>query len=390
MNFFQHYNLTMTDLQTIALTWVSTPKLLNEMMRVITDAPFLSVDTESNSLYVYQEQVCLIQISTLAADYLIDPLALADLSPLAAVFANPRQEKIFHAAEYDILCLKRDYDFKFNNIFDTMVAARILGEPAVGLGSLIQSRLGIALEKKYQRANWGLRPLTGPMLDYARQDSRYLYPLKETLEKDLRERGLWDLALEDFRLGCEVESHNQTPVSPNCWKVAGSTEISPSEAAILQELCAFREDQARRQNVPPFKVLSNELLVKLSKESPTQMDQLLDFRGLTPHLVQRYGAGILQAIQRGQAAGPLLRPAKIRPDEKFLRRLDALKEWRKSKGLALKVESDVILPRDFLEHIAAENPETMPKLHALMAQIPWRYQHFHQELFSVLRKQEIE
>ena len=387
---FQHYNLTMSDLQTATLSWIATPQSLLEMSRVLSDTPYISIDTESNSLYVYHEQVCLIQISTTDTDYLIDPLAIKDLSLLAPIFANPKQEKIFHAAEYDIICLKRDFGFEFANIFDTMVAARILGETAVGLGALIQTHLGITLEKKYQRANWSIRPLPPVMLEYARQDSHFLYPLRLLFENALKEKELWDLALEDFRLGCEVESHNQIPAAPNCWKVAGSHDISPVEAAILQELCVFREEQASKQNIPPFKILSNDLLVTLAKECPAQPSELLEFHGINPHLVQRYGTEIIKTIQRGQVSEPILRPYNNRPDDKFLRRLDALKEWRKLKGRTLKVESDVILPRDFMELIASENPKTNQKLHSLMARIPWRYQHFSKEIFSVLRKQEVE
>jgi ribonuclease D len=379
----------MSDNQTGPFQYIDSPQSLLELSRKLSISPWISVDTESNSLYVYREQVCLVQISTADCDYLIDPLALKDLSPLASIFANPRQEKIFHAAEYDIICLKRDYGFTISNIFDTMVAARILGETAVGLASLLQSRLNIEVEKKYQRANWGIRPLSLSMLAYARQDSHYLYRLRVLLEKELKEKKLWDLALEDFRLGCEVSAHPQSSPSPSCWKVAGSIEISPVEAAILQSLCDFREVQAQKQNVPPFKILSNEILVHLCKEPPTEISELVNTRGITQHLIQRFGAELFAAIQRGQASPPLLRPMKVRPDDRFLRRLDALKEWRKLKGKELKVESDVILPRDFLEVIAAENPESSQSLHAIMARIPWRYQHFSKEIFSLLRKQEV-
>ncbi|MHC1740186.1 MAG: ribonuclease D [Anaerolineaceae bacterium] len=379
----------MSDPQSKPVYYINTPKLLIELSQVLSGQSSISIDTESNSLYVYREQVCLIQISIPEADYLLDTLALKDLSPLAPIFANPSQEKIFHAAEYDIICLRRDYGFTIANIFDTMVAARILGEPAVGLGSLLQSRLEITVNKKYQRANWGIRPLSTEMLDYARQDSQFLYPLRVILEKELKERSLFDLALEDFRLGCEAGSHSQPPTPATCWKVAGSTEVSPTEAAILQSLCDFREDQASRINVPPFKVLSNELLVQLCKEPPAEEKDLLNYRGITSHLYQRFGSKLMAAIQRGQASPPLLRPSKTRPDEHFLRRLDALKEWRKIKGKELKVESDVILPRDILEKISAENPNSLQGLHILMARVPWRYQHFSKEIFSLLRKQEV-
>lgn len=201
---YKHYNLTIMDNQIIPMQYIDSVPALLETSHALSKSSTLSIDTESNSLYVYREQVCLLQISSNNTDYLIDTLALKDLSPLAPIFANPKQEKIFHAAEYDIICLKRDYGFTFANIFDTMVASRILGETAIGLGSLLLSRLGITVEKKYQRANWGIRPLTQSMLEYARHDSQFLDPLRIILEQELKERNLWDLALEDFHLGCEA------------------------------------------------------------------------------------------------------------------------------------------------------------------------------------------
>jgi len=109
------------------------------MIGEVSKEPVLAIDTESNSLFAYRERVCLVQISTPTTDYLIDPLAIADLSPLAPIFDQETIQKIFHAAEYDVICLKRDYGFSFSNIFDTMIAARILGEQQVGLGSLLQN-----------------------------------------------------------------------------------------------------------------------------------------------------------------------------------------------------------------------------------------------------------
>jgi ribonuclease D len=144
--------------------WIDRPHTLEAMVKDLVKYPLLAVDTESNSLYVYREQVCLIQFSTGETDYLVDPLALTDLSPLSPLFADPKIEKIFHAAEYDIICLKRDFGFKFANIFDTMVASRVLGKQAVGLASILKEMFGLDIDKRFQRANWGRRPLPPPQL----------------------------------------------------------------------------------------------------------------------------------------------------------------------------------------------------------------------------------
>jgi ribonuclease D len=139
----------------------------------------VAVDTESNSLFAYREQVCLVQFSTTQADFLVDPLALADLTPLAPLFADPKIEKVFHAAEYDLLCLKRDFGFSFANLFDTMLAGRILGRKEIGLGAMLEAFYGVQADKRHQRANWGQRPLPAPLLEYATLDTHYLIPLRD-------------------------------------------------------------------------------------------------------------------------------------------------------------------------------------------------------------------
>jgi len=378
----------MLPLPTTDPLWIATPQALQQMTNSIAAEPVLAIDTESNSLYVYREQVCLIQISTPDHDYLIDTLAIKDLSPLADIFANPLQEKIFHASEYDIICMKRDYGFEFANLFDTMIAARILGEQSIGLASLLNSRLGIELNKKYQRANWGIRPLPKAMLEYASQDSHYLYKLRMILDKELHEKHLTELAREDFRLACEVEAHSPNGNSCNSWKVAGAAPLNPQEAAILQELCEFREKEASRQNLPPFKIISNDTLVRLTQLHPTSVTDLLGVKGLTVRVLERYGTGIFAAIYRGETAPPLKRPRKNKPDEQYLTRLNALREWRKKKGLELKVESDVILPREQVEMIASISPKTMDDLKVVMKEIPYRSHHFGKEILGVLKQQE--
>ncbi len=171
---------------------------LGRLVRDLAPYPVVAVDTESNSLHAYRERVCLIQFSTPAADYIVDPIKLPDLAPLAPFFANPDQQKVFHAAEYDLICLRRDYRFEFTNIFDTMSAARTLGWPQVGLAAILDTHFGVTLNKKYQRADWKRRPLTPEQLDYARLDTHYLVALRDRQLQALTESGRWQEAHEEF------------------------------------------------------------------------------------------------------------------------------------------------------------------------------------------------
>src|SRR5690349_10118960 len=165
--------------------WVNSKNLLQEMVDDLAAHPRVAVDTESNSLHAFREQVCLLQFSTPTTDYIVDPLELADLEPLRPIFSSSKIEKIFHAAEYDLICLKRDFGFKFANIFDTMQAARIIGYPAVGLDRLLGDKFGIKVDKRHQKADWAARPLTEEQIHYARLDTHYLFDLRDVMEKEL-------------------------------------------------------------------------------------------------------------------------------------------------------------------------------------------------------------
>ncbi len=367
--------------------WVNTDQLLQSAFDELEHEPRISVDTESNSLFAYQEKICLIQISSPNIDYIFDPFVLKNLSLLGNLFQNPSQEKIFHASEYDIICLKRDYDFKFANIFDTMIAARILGYNQIGLGSLLSQHYDITLDKKYQRANWGQRPLPTEMLDYARLDTHYLFQLRDTLEFELISHELIDLAQEDFANACQVKAHHSSNNHSECWKVAGSNHIDARQAAVLQELCKYRDDQARKADLPHFKVLSNEVLLELSRLKPASFEDLKTIPHCTTRIINRHGSGLLQAIARGDNSQPVIRQKNVKPDESYLARIDCLKEWRKKKAKELKVESDIVLPREMVEKIASTNPSDIDQLATIMIESPVRYRKFGKMILEAIEKE---
>ncbi|MFZ2098172.1 MAG: HRDC domain-containing protein [Anaerolineales bacterium] len=367
---------------------ITRPGELKRLVQTLANQPNIAVDTESNSLFAYREQVCLIQFSISDADYLLDPLELNDLAPLAPIFTDPHIQKIFHAAEYDLICLKRDFGFSFNNLFDTMLAARILGRKAVGLGSILEAEYGIQVDKRHQRANWGQRPLPDYLLDYARQDTHYLLPLKEKLEQELKRKGLLPLAQEDFKRMCQVEA------SPNngktdCWRVNGVHHLSPQQAAVLQQLCFYRDEVARQVNRPLFKVISDHTLFAIANDLPGSLDELKTLPGMTNHQMKRHGTALLQAVQRGLQAEPVYPPRNVRPDDHFLARVEALKQWRKQKARQLEVESDIILPRDLLHRLASHNPQEMQAISACLPDVPWRFQRYGEEILHALKRAQV-
>lgn len=357
---------------------------LIRMAERLSNEPILAVDTESNSLFAFQEQVCLIQFSTPKDDYLVDPLALGDLSALESVFADPGIEKVFHAAEYDLISLKRDYHFEFNNIFDTMVAARILGWEEIGLGSILKSEFDVELNKRYQRANWGRRPLPPEMLAYARLDTHYLISLRYRLMSELKARERWPLAEEDFNRLRFVNGRDPEDLPEPCWRVRGAYDLTPQQAAVLLELCQYRIEVAKSIDRPVFKVLGDRTLLAIAETLPRSLDELRALSELSEKQFQRNGRALWQAVERGMQAEPIRPPRPPRPDEDFLARLEALRSWRKRTARQMQVKSDVILPRDVMYSIAAHHPDHQEQLAALMRQVPWRYEHFGEQILATL------
>lgn len=370
--------------------WVATAARLQSLAADLTRQPRIAVDTESNSLHAYREQVCLIQFSTPAADYLVDPLILADLSPLAPIFADPTIEKVFHAAEYDLIGLRRDYGFEIVNIFDTMQSARILGYRQVGLDALLGLKFGLKMDKRFQKADWGRRPLPSELLNYARLDTHYLLRLRDILQAELEAAGRWDLAREEFvRLARgngngveEAAPRGRRQTVPAWQRLANNQQFTGRQQAILKELCDWRESAASRMDRPPFKVVDDRRLAAIAQAAPETMRALEEF--LTPHQARRFGTEILHAVARGRRAAPPKRQHAARPSNAFLRRMDLLNQWRKQSARRLHLESDILLPRNWMHAIAEKNPQTMEELAALMPDSPWRLKEFGGEILRVL------
>lgn len=365
--------------------WVDQPHKLRAMIEEIHHHQILAVDTESNSLFAYREQVCLIQFSTPAQDFLVDPLAISDLTPLGEIFASPRIEKIFHAAEYDIICLKRDFGFEFAHLFDTMMAGRIVGRGEIGLASMLEDQFGVHLNKRYQRANWGRRPLDESMREYAQFDTHFLIPLRNCLRDELTNSGRWELAQEDFIRLCDTAVPQPESDLADCFKLVGKNDLSAQQMSVLYELYQYRERRAQAADLPTFKVISNQALVSLAHALPATYQQLEEIDDLSPKVAQRHADGLLAAVQQGLTRPPISRPAYNRkPDEAYLIRMEAMRNWRKSTGLQMGVPSDVVLPRDVLYDVVSANPQTEEALQQIMRSVPWRFEHFGSQILSVL------
>lgn len=364
--------------------WVDHQELFDQTAAVLEKARRIGVDTESNSLHAYREQVCLIQFSDDQADFLIDPLSGIDLSKLGILFADPSIEKIFHASEYDILCLKRDFGFEFAHLFDTMQAARILGMEKLGLSSLLFDLFAIDQGKSFQKADWGRRPMDDEMRHYARLDTHYLPKLRDTLAERLAQKNLTALAEEDFRRLCQVNpNQHQAPLYA---QVSGYHRLEPQTLAVLNSLCRWRDGAAKKLNRPHFKVVGNSALLALSQTQPKNAYELRQVKELPARVADRYEKDLLDAVRTGLVSAPIHPEKRRRPSQAYIDRLEALHDWRKSAGKMMGVPSDIVLPRDILEEIAGSHPRSLDALQPVMTDVPWRFAHFGHDIIKTIEK----
>lgn len=353
-------------------------------LRDLQAAPRLAIDLEANSMFAYRERACLIQISTATTDYILDPLADLDLSPLGEIIADPAVEKIFHAAEYDLILMGRDYGWQLTNLFDTMWAARILGYQQIGLANLLDKYFGLHISKRFQKANWCHRPLSAGELAYAQKDTHYLPALRDRLAAELDARGHTAEAAEIFAEQTHVRLPDNGFDPDGFWHINGAYDLAPAQQGLLKALYLFREREAKRRDTPHFKVLSDRTLLELATTAPTRTADLGRIHGMSEGQQQRYGRNILHIIAEAADAPPP-QPPKRQPrlPEAVLNRYDLLHRWRKARAQARGVESDVVMSRDSLWAIAKANPRTLDELQALNTLGPWRLATYGDELIRI-------
>jgi ribonuclease D len=372
---------------------VDTRADLDALAQELLAERVLAVDTEADSFYHYFDKTCLVQISTRRQIYLIDPLALggpAELAPLGPIFASPEICKIFHAAEYDLFVLKRDCAFRFQNLFDTMVSAQLLGYRSVGLSSLAERHFQVKLPKDDQRSDWSTRPLSQSQLGYAAADVLYLIPLAETLRKELRKQKRLGWAEEEFKALTEREWREREFDELGYLRIKGARRLDPQGLSILRELYLMRDARAREIDRPAFKVLGNRTLLEIAEKRPRKLADLAEIKGITELIVRRMGREVMAAVKAGRAQehGPIPRlngGSRRRMDRGTERRLEALKRWRAGRAAELELDPGVLCPNSALEAIAFRDPAKADDLVGLKELKGWFVREFGAEVTGVVR-----
>lgn len=354
-------------------------------MERLRQAPRFALDTESNSMHAHRERICLVQVSLPDGDALIDPLAV-DLRPLAPVLADPSIEKVMHGADYDILCFKREYGFSLAGLYDTMLAARVLGWRSHGLGPILHERYGVVANKRMQRFDWGRRPLPEGALDYARQDTRYLLELREQQLAELRGVDREDELLHACVRQERVEPRPSRADALGMWRIKGARGLPAGARGVLRGLYELREAVAEQLDRPVFQVMSDALMLSIARQPPKDERALAELRGLHPTLRGRGGARVLRAIEAAREAEPPRPPAVDRgPGREVVARFDALRAWRKATAAERGLEPDLVLGKDTLMALAVAAPRTMEELRASGALDEWEERRYGDGVLGVLR-----
>jgi len=379
----------MKQQQEIRPKMIESREALQRLVEKLAGETVLAWDLEADSLHHYREKVCLIQIATSNEVFLVDPLAVPDLSPLAVLLENPAIRKVFHGADYDIRSLYRDFSLSVHNLFDTMIACQLLGEKEVGLAAVLKKRFGAELDKRYQKADWSRRPLDAGMIAYAAADTLFLVALYRQLEKELAARGRLSWVEEECLLLSEVRAADRVG-EPFFLRFKGANRMDRRTLAVLEELLRFRDERARHSDRPPFKILSNETMRELAEKKPATLQDMAGIPGLPARSVERYGRDILKAVAQGCAVPENQLPVmarSVRPERDAEReeRLKQLKRWREGKAQALGIDAGILVNNALLESLAKEVPRTLNDLDAFPVLRSWQKSELGEELLSMLR-----
>lgn len=343
---------------------IANPQQLDAFLPHIFPAQRVAVDTEADSLHVYREKLCLIQIS-LPDDVhaLVDPLADFSLQPLYSALAG--KTIVLHGADYDLRLLRRAGGFAATTVFDTMLGARLIGRREFSYAALVQAEYNITLVKGSQKANWARRPLTEIMASYAQNDTRYLLGLAERLEARLRELGRWEWFEQSCTRTLEGAAVEREKDVEEAWRINGSGVLRGRAAALLRELWRWRDGEAAAMDRPSFHVLRNEDL--LSSARGFDAGEKPGFAHLHGSRRVRFYEAAERALAMPESQWPVfVKRFHNRWTAEQEKRAEALKVERDRVAGELDIDPSIIAPRAALETIAA-NPAKAAEL-----LLPWQ------------------
>jgi ribonuclease D len=370
--------------------YLDTPDEVDRFLSEISRANELALDTEGASFHRFLDRIYLLQLSTRERSAIIDPLPIGSPKRLGDLLQDKSVEVVFHDADYDLRLLHQDYGWHVTNIFDTRIAAQLLGIKSFGLAALLQQYFDVKLDKKHQRADWSMRPLTQDMLEYAAQDTRYLLQLKDHMQAELERRGRLHWAREEFaRLeGTRWEAEESME---GFLRLKGARDLSRRELAVLREVANWRDTVAAKLDRATFRVMGNEVLFELARRAPRNVTELGTIKGMPKGMLERAGADIIAAILRGMEAPEAELPKFPRgqrwsKDRDFDERVARLKSVRDAAATRLELDPGVLCSRERLETVARSEAHTVQDLAAVPDLRRWQIEVMGEELIAACRR----
>jgi ribonuclease D len=356
--------------------YLDTSSTVDSFLATIANAPILALDTEGASFHRFVDRIYLLQLSTREQTAIIDPIPIGTPPRLGALLEGRDVEVVFHDADYDLRLLQQDYGWHVRNIFDTRVAAQLLGLRAFGLAALLERYFGVKLDKKHQRADWSMRPLTQGMLDYAAQDTIHLLELRDRLKHDLEHAGRWEWAREEFALLEGTKWGDEDPAN-SFLRLKGARDLTRRELAVLRELVPWRDSIARQLDRATFRVVGNEQLLEIARQQPATREALGAIKGMPRGILESRGAEVLDAVRRALAVPEAELPRFPKAprwdrDPEFDARVSALKTVRDETATRLDLDPGVLCARERLEAVARKNPKTPTDLDTVSELRHWQ------------------
>jgi ribonuclease D len=348
-------------------SYIDTTPAADRFLSAVEQSTTVAVDTEGASFHRFVDRIYLLQMSTRDLTAVLDPLAIGKPAALGRILESDTIEKVFHDADYDLRLLHQDYGWNTRRLFDTRVAAQLLGIRAFGLAALLERSFGLKLDKKHQRADWSMRPLPKDMLDYASQDTMYLLELRDRLAGELEGAGRWSWAEEEFERLEGTRWEQPEGEDTGYMRIKGARDLDRRELAIFRELVHFRDGIARELDRATFRVAGNEALFAVAKERPQTMEALSVIKGVPRGIAERRGAEMLAAVRRGievpeDQLPKFPRAPRWDRDADFDNRVNALRAAREEAAQRLGLDPGFLCAREKLETIARKKPKTLEEL----------------------------
>jgi ribonuclease D len=356
--------------------YIDTPAAAAEFFASLPVGGGIALDTEGASFHKFVDRIYLLQVSAPGVTAVLDPLAIGAPPRMGELLQSRDVEVVLHDADYDLRLLHQDYGWHVAHIFDTRVAAQLLGIKAFGLAALLERYFGVKLDKKFQRADWSLRPLSKGMLEYAALDTAFLLDLRDKMRAELERAGRWGWAAEEFA-GLEGTQWEPDDPATAFMRMKGARDLSRRELAVLGEVAAWRTSVAKELDRATFRVMGNEVLFELARRQPTAVADLSAIKGMPRGIVERRGRELIAAVARGAALSEDALPkypraARWDKDADFDERVNRLRGVRESVAAKLELDPGVLASRERLEAIARVRPKTVEELAAVPGVTKWQ------------------